>query len=142
MTGRRTVTGVAVIGAVLVSACATGSADLADSAATATLRQDLHDVTSAAAGKDYRAALAALTRLTGDAADAHEAGRLSDARFARINATAARVRADLIAAITPRTPTTTRTVTVHPTAPESGKGKGDNKDGGGGGNKGGEKGGD
>lgn len=89
-----------------------------DAAAQTHLRQDLHTVAKAIAGHHRARARAALAKLNADTAAAHAAGRVSDAKFADIQAAATSLATDLERR--PHTPAPTVTVTTSAPAPPPG----------------------
>jgi hypothetical protein len=127
MTPRRAITALITIFAALivVTACSNGAPTKGsiDSTVQTQLRRDIATLAAAAAAHNTAAAQAALTALDSDAAAAHTAGKLSDAKLAQIRAAEATLQADL-ASSSPTTPAPiTPSITASPT-PTDGKSKG------------------
>jgi membrane-bound lytic murein transglycosylase B len=116
---------------ILVTACSSGAAKESsiDSTAQTQLRRDLATLAAAVAAHNTAAAQAALTALDSDAAAAHAAGKVSDAKLAQIRVAESTLQADL-ASSSPTPAPTTRSITASPT-PSNGKDKGNGKGDGG-----------
>jgi len=117
-TGTRSIAAAAVI--CFLAGCGSSAppATSIDAAAQTQLRQDLHAVAKAIAGHHRARARAALAKLNADTAAAHAAGRVSDTRFADIQAAATSLATDLERHA--HTPAPTVTVTTSAPVPPPG----------------------
>ena len=107
------------------TACSSGAATKSpiDSTVQAQLRSDLATLASAAAAHNTAAAQAALTAFDSDAAAAHTAGKLSDAKLAQIRAAEVALQADLASSTPTTSPPGTSSIAPSP-SPTAGKSKG------------------
>ena len=115
----RRVVGASIAAALVLTACGgTGSVASLRPDVSGQLQSDVMTLTQAAAGKNWTAARTAVAALRADLAAFRASGAITDARAQQIEATIARVAAELpaIPAAT-RTPTPTPSRTTRPPAP-------------------------